>query len=79
MQNVGYIVVDVGSTTYTVLLNKKNSRMSMRKEILNELMDAHRSIITLLEHDITIPILIGLREIQKNLLNIQNIITNENK
>ena len=53
--------------------------MTMRKEILNELMNAHRSIITLLEHDITIPVLIGVREIQKNLLNIQNIISNENK
>ena len=53
--------------------------MSMRKEILNELMDAHRSIIALLEQDITIPVLIGVREIQKNLLNIRNIISNENK
>lgn len=53
--------------------------MNMEKEILDELMNAHRSIITLLEHDITIPILIGVREIQKNLLNIQNIISNENK
>ena len=51
----------------------------MEKEILDELMNAHRSIIILLEHDITIPILIGVREIQKNLLNVQNIITNENK
>lgn len=51
----------------------------MEKEILDELMNAHRSIITLLEYDITIPILIGVREIQKNLLNIQNIISNENK
>ena len=51
----------------------------MEKEILDELMDAHRIIITLLEHDITIPVLIGVREIQKNLLNIQNIISNENK
>lgn len=51
----------------------------MEKEILDELMNAHRSIITLLEHDITIPVLIGVREIQKNLLNIQNIISNENK
>lgn len=53
--------------------------MNMEKEILDELMNAHRSIITLLEHDITIPVLIGVREIQKNLLNIQNIISNENK
>ena len=53
--------------------------MNIRKEILNELMNAHRSIITLLEHDITISVLIGVREIQKNLLNIQNIISNENK
>lgn len=53
--------------------------MNMEKEILDELMNAHRSIIALLEHDITIPVLIGVREIQKNLLNIQNIISNENK
>ena len=51
----------------------------MEKEILDELMNAHRSIIALLEQDITIPVLIGVREIQKNLLNIQNIISNENK
>lgn len=51
----------------------------MEKEILDELMNAHRSIIALLKHDITIPVLIGVREIQKNLLNIQNIISNENK
>ena len=79
MQNVGYIVVDVGRTTYTVLLNKKNSKMNIREEILNELMDAHRSIIELLNYDTTIPVLTGVREIQKNLLNIQNIISNENK
>ena len=79
MQNVGYIVVDVGRTTYTVLLNKKNSKMNIREEILNELMDTHRSIIELLNYDTTIPVLTGVREIQKNLLNIQNIISNENK
>ena len=43
--------------------------MNMEKEILDELMNAHRSIIALLEQDITIPVLIGVREIQKNLLN----------
>lgn len=53
--------------------------MSMRKEILNELMDAHRSIIELLNYDTTIPVLTGLKNIQENLLNIQNIISNENK
>ena len=50
--------------------------MSMRKEILNELMDAHRSIIELLNYDITIPVLTGIKNIQENLLNIQKIITN---
>lgn len=53
--------------------------MSMRKEILNELMDAHRSIIELLNYDTTIPVLIGLKNIQENLLNIQKIITNGNE
>ena len=51
----------------------------MKKEILDELMNAHRSIIELLNYDTTIPVLTGIREIQKNLLNIQNIISNENK
>lgn len=58
---------------------QKNSRMSMRKEILNELMDAHRSIIELLNYDTTIPVLTGLKNIQENLLNIQKIITNGNE
>ena len=79
MQNVGYIVVDVGRTTYTVLLNKKNSKMNIRKEILNELMDAHRSIIELLNYDTTLPVLTGLKNIQENLLNIQKIIINGNE
>lgn len=53
--------------------------MNMKNEILNELMDAHKSIIALLRHDITMPVLTDVREIQKNLLNIQNIISNENE
>lgn len=53
--------------------------MSIREEILNELMDAHRSIIKLLNYDTTIPVLTGIKNIQENLLNIQKIITNENK
>lgn len=53
--------------------------MSMRKEILNELMDAHRSIIELLNYDITIPVLTGIKNIQENLLNIQKIIINGNE
>ena len=53
--------------------------MSMRKEILNELMDAHRSIIELLNYETTIPVLTGLKNIQENLLNIQKIITNGNE
>lgn len=53
--------------------------MSMRKEILNELMDAHKSIIELLNYDITIPVLTGIKNIQENLLNIQKIITNGNE
>ena len=51
----------------------------MEKEILIELMDAHRSIIELLNYDITLPVLTGIKNIQENLLNIQKIITNENK
>ena len=51
----------------------------MEKEILIELMDAHRSIIELLNYDIILPVLTGIKNIQENLLNIQKIITNENK
>ena len=51
----------------------------MEKEILIELMDAHRSIIELFNYDITLPVLTGIKNIQENLLNIQKIITNENK
>ena len=58
---------------------QKNSKMNMRKEILNELMDAHRSIIELLNYDTTIPVLTGIKNIQENLLNIQKIITNGNE
>jgi hypothetical protein len=53
--------------------------MNMKNEILNELMNAHKSIIALLKHDITMPVLTDVREIQKNLLNIQKIITNGNE
>ena len=51
----------------------------MEKEILIERMDAHRSIIELLNYDITLPVLTGIKNIQENLLNIQKIITNENE
>lgn len=53
--------------------------MNIRKETLNELIDAHRSIIELLNYDITIPVLTGIKNIQENLLNIQKIITNGNE
>lgn len=53
--------------------------MNMKNEILNELMDAHRSIIELLNYDTTIPVLTGLKNIQENLLNIQKIIINGNE
>lgn len=52
--------------------------MNIREEILDELMDAHRSIIELLNYDTTIPVLTGLKNIQENLLNIQKIIINGN-
>ena len=51
----------------------------MKKELLTELMDAHKKINDLLMYDPTIPILAGLKEIQTNLLNIQKIILNENE
>ena len=52
--------------------------MNIREEILDELMDAHRSIIELLNYDTTIPVLTDLKNIQENLLNIQKIIINGN-
>lgn len=52
--------------------------MNIREEILDELMDAHMSIIELLNYDTTIPVLTGLKNIQENLLNIQKIIINGN-
>lgn len=51
----------------------------MKKELLIELMNAHKKINDLLMYEPTIPILVGLIEIQTNLLNIQKIILNENE
>lgn len=50
----------------------------MKKELLTELMNAHKKINDLLMYDPTIPILVGLKDIQTNLFNIQKIIANGN-
>lgn len=51
----------------------------MKKELLIELMNAHKEINDLLMCEPTIPILAGLLEIQTKLLNIQKIILDENE